>query len=56
MGYGTKTTQEESRHWAKRKEIKPVTGGVGIVGHMPPSTPVLGESDGAMLEADVGIL
>lgn len=34
--------QEESRHWAKRKDIEPYTEGVGIVARVPPSTLVLG--------------
>ena len=56
MAHGTKMTQEESRHWATRKDIKPCTSGVGIVGHVPPSTSVLGGSCGAVLEGHMGIL
>lgn len=53
MAHGT---QEESVHWAKRKDIRPWTGGVGSVRHVPPSTPVLEGSCEAVLEIDMGIL
>lgn len=53
MAHGT---QKESMHWAKRKDIGPWTGGVGSVGHVPPSMPVLEGSCGAVLEIDMGIL
>lgn len=49
-------TQEESIHWAKRKDIRTLTGGVGIVGHVSPSTPVLEGNCGTELEIDTGII
>lgn len=53
MSHGT---QEESIHWAKRKDIRPWTGGVGIVEHVPPPTPVLEGRCGTVLGTDTGIL
>lgn len=53
MSHGT---QEESIHWAKRKDIGASTGGVGIVVHVPSPTSVLEGCCGTVLEIDRGIL
>lgn len=40
----------------RRKDIRPWTGGVGIVAHVPPPTPILEGSCGTVLGTDTGIL
>lgn len=53
MAHGT----QESMHWARWKTVRPWTGGVGIVGHVPPPpTPVPEGSCETVLEIDTGVL